>query len=928
VIKIEKRSIVKHFPNGISFKYTWRSYQARVLDNLANHLDDGKLHVIAPPGSGKTVLGLEVMLRLNQPTLILAPSIAIKQQWIDRFCELFLQTDTRPDWISTDIYSPAFLTVCTYQGLYAAFTNTMEIEEEEEVEVEESIEKIGDIKQQAKIVETLKNIGIKTVVADEAHHLKNVWWRALTVLVDEIKPKVIGLTATPPYDVTLAEWNRYIDFNGEIDEEITVPELVKEYDLCPHQDYIYFNVPTEAERAVLLKARERNYQLYQTLLEEKVMFNDVIDSTLFKMPEEHLVWIYDNIEYFFACLIFVNHFDTDLAQSRVYILGKEEKVLPVLNAVWMEKVIQFYCSKGMAFFEDKVSHSEKVIKLMNRLRHYGAIEQGQVQLANSQKQNDLLVSSVNKLDSIYQIVQLEYSMLKKSLRLVVLADYIYKEYYVNTTVNDIPLTKLGVMSIFEYLRRQSISKEIKMGVLSGSLILIPQTITNVLDEISVKEIGKNLVYKEVCYDTNYVEVVVNDSNRNRVVAFITQLFERGAIELLIGTKALLGEGWDAPSINTLILASYVGSFVTSNQMRGRAIRSLKDNKEKTSNIWHLVSIDPFVENGGTDIAFLTRRFRGFVGVSNHRVLEDVEISNGTRRLLLTSHLTSIEEIKEENNRTFLYARQRDLLHERWKIGIDKGTMLVNAIEAPFQEKENMTNLKDAEKFYTNKTIRYGISSLMGMITIFLFNQVTGILWNVILQGGITLIKLIWYIVHGGLIGVILKYGRQSWIMFRMAKRYKDVTLDIFPITSVLLSTLCMFDLIRTNQKEFTVICDVNAIGEIHFALKGGTAVERKLYIKCLKELLSPIDNPRYVIERKSFIAFFGTTSDYHAIPECIGLNKKRVNYFEKEWSRQVGKCRVIYTRTLEGRKELLQTRVVAISNQLAEQKITDEDIWK
>ena len=52
--------------------------------------------------------------------------------------------------------------------------------------------------------------------------------------------------------------------------------------------------------------------------------------------------------------------------------------------------------------------------------------------------------------------------------------------------------------------------------------------------------------------------------------------------------ALLGEGWDAPCINTLVLASSVGSFMLSNQMRGRAIRVDSAQPQKTANIWHLV----------------------------------------------------------------------------------------------------------------------------------------------------------------------------------------------------------------------------------------------------------------------------------------------------------------------------------------------------
>jgi len=66
------------FPSDIQFRKPWRSYQQRVLAELQNHLTDNHLHIIAAPGSGKTVLGLEVVRRLNRPTLILAPTVAIR----------------------------------------------------------------------------------------------------------------------------------------------------------------------------------------------------------------------------------------------------------------------------------------------------------------------------------------------------------------------------------------------------------------------------------------------------------------------------------------------------------------------------------------------------------------------------------------------------------------------------------------------------------------------------------------------------------------------------------------------------------------------------------------------------------------------------------------------------------------------------------
>lgn len=86
--EVDKNIALKVFPENTKFKYSWRRYQKKVLDSLQNHLVDGHLHIIAPPGSGKTILGLEVALRLNQLTLILAPTIAIRNQWVQKFCKL------------------------------------------------------------------------------------------------------------------------------------------------------------------------------------------------------------------------------------------------------------------------------------------------------------------------------------------------------------------------------------------------------------------------------------------------------------------------------------------------------------------------------------------------------------------------------------------------------------------------------------------------------------------------------------------------------------------------------------------------------------------------------------------------------------------------------------------------------------------------
>ena len=76
-------------PPEFRFQKTWRTYQQRVLSELEEHLGDDHLHVVAAPGSGKAVLGLAVVRRLNRPALILSPTLTIRDQWVQRLVEMF-----------------------------------------------------------------------------------------------------------------------------------------------------------------------------------------------------------------------------------------------------------------------------------------------------------------------------------------------------------------------------------------------------------------------------------------------------------------------------------------------------------------------------------------------------------------------------------------------------------------------------------------------------------------------------------------------------------------------------------------------------------------------------------------------------------------------------------------------------------------------
>ncbi|HOF16522.1 MAG TPA: DEAD/DEAH box helicase family protein [Bacteroidales bacterium] len=900
---------MKEFPKDIKFKYDWRRYQKRVLSELEGHLDDNHLHIIAPPGSGKTVLGLEVAIRLNKPTLIFAPTVAIRNQWIQRFCELFLQTNERPDWISRDIRNPEFLTVVTYQALHAASTNTMIDEDSEISDTEEESEngengktvKTIDTKE---IVKSLKEKGIETIIVDEAHHLKNEWWKCLNLIKRALNPTIVGLTATPPYDVTYNEWQRYIDLNGPVDAEISVPELVVENDLCPHQDYIYLSEPTEEESKLIQDQRSKAEKVFEELKKDEVLIKALMNHPIYLNPTENLNWIYNNLACYSSVLIFLNSIGKLVTVTHLEIIGNKKFRIPQLNYEWLEILLSFY------LFEDKenfIAYGEHREKLLNKLKRNGLLERKTINFQHNQRVNRLISSSLSKLQSIDNIVDIENKTLGNNLRMVILTDYIRREFLTNEKQNNLVLNKIGVLSIFEQLRRTN-DKNMKMGVLSGSLVLIPKTALNALTETSRKLGVENLSFSNLAYDNNYLIVNSNEKLKHVIVQLITQIFEQGEIEVLIGTKSLLGEGWDAPTINSLILASFVGSYVLSNQMRGRAIRSDRKNPDKTGNIWHLICVDHTANNGGDDLHLMKRRFKSFVGINNN---EGAWIENGINRLNLPKYFTKLD-IENYNEKTIQIASQRENLKNKWKDALLNGVTLTEEIKVPFPEDKDY---KEITSLYYYKTIGYLLAVLGASLLTFLQSFLDALSKSA--QSIRSREDLFQFLMYFGIVGVVL-FGRRFYKTFRILIKYRDISKDVQQIGEALLESLIKVGAIQTEYSKLFVKSSVDNAGAIYCHLDGGTTYEKSIFIKALQEILACIDNPRYLIIRKSLFVKVISQKDYHAVPEIIGQNKKSAEYFERQWKRFVGSCKLIYTRTIEGRKILLKSRINSLSSEFEE----------
>ena len=132
------------------------------------------------------------------------------------------------------------------------------------------------------VISNFKECQLGTLCLDECHHLRSEWWKSL----EEFKKAfnnifTVALTATPPYDSNLSMWTRYMDMCGDIDEEITVPELVKDGTLCPHQDYVYFNYPASQEKQKLSIFEENSQSILEQLIQDEYFCKAIMSHRFF-----------------------------------------------------------------------------------------------------------------------------------------------------------------------------------------------------------------------------------------------------------------------------------------------------------------------------------------------------------------------------------------------------------------------------------------------------------------------------------------------------------------------------------------------------------------------------------------------------------------------------------------------------------------------
>lgn len=975
---MEKKNIF----NELQFEFPFRKYQNLILNQVESTKDkEHKFHIVAPPGSGKTIVGLELIKRFGEPAVVFAPTSTIQLQWKEKL-QMFIPKGKDITLNSLASISPDKLrpvNVYTYQLISSPAENLTFVEEaaiatwEEELvgqtivstlkeakerilllkknnpsayanELRKHYKKLKDSylrdpdfdgtqflhKNARELIDDLVKHGVKVIIMDEAHHLLDYWALVIKELLKRIdKPILIGLTATPPLSADEEELENYLSIIGDIDFEIPTPAVVKEGNLAPYQDLVYFCNPTKKEKQFINTLQGRFKSLIADIGQRET-FKNWVRTRIIKRPlsdKEKQDWTSFFNTHLFLSIAGVKYLEQVLDERLPWDIIQIEEMDQEMHIDDWVYLLADYTLNFLKVSEDP-KHHEELKEIVVVLRSFGYVltEQGIKQ--NRSPSDKILALSEAKNEAVVNILKTEMESMGDALRAVVITDFSQQSATQTKHLDGILDEESGgAVRVFKYIVHNSQTTKLEPIMVTGTTVLVDEhELKRALTHMRNWRDEHGLKFSFNVKKTHYDDIVElegsgPDWRSNTYVRMTTDLFEKGVIRCLVGTRGLLGEGWDSLSLNTLIDLTQATTSMTVNQIRGRSIRLDPKQPQKLANNWDVVCIDPDFEKGDQDFLRFIKKHAHFYGVGSKgkivkgllHVDEKLALDYqalGFKRILY--HLT--------NSKMLAKAKKRATMYQDWKIGEKYSNFEYSAtkLDAKDLKFQTVYQLRDSLNAIFNNIV----AGIIGFC-IWYYNVFAEVIEFSLNYGNSRYIEFLSFTF---LLGVLLFTGKN--IIFYIKKAFIEVPLDSFvlDIGKALLKSLRETKLVSPSQSVDNVRVTEDDTAYYDLYLDYATKEDALLFSTCLKELLSPVINQRYLVSRsidnvslgfytpiwwilrKLFRFFKQQKIAYHPVPNILSVNKERALNFSQNWSYYVGGGKLIYTRSNEGTKLLLKLR--------------------
>ena len=629
----------------------WRPSQQHLLETVGR-MQDRRWHICAPPGAGKTLIGLELARRVAAPTLVLAPTTAIRDQW--RAAAGLFGADPTV-FTASDLASPAALWAVTYQLLGNPGEAVRELRaaarrlwiaevaaasglEPEAAEQRVAATESGDERRAERelkrhvrrlrrslggdddldlpratlvgarplaLIDRLVEAGIGCVVLDECHHLLDWWALVVGALLGRLEQQrpvaLVGLTATLPDPDSSWEAANYRGLLGDVDAELQLAAMVAERTVAPWRDGVRLAPLTAAEQRFVDEHAER--------------FASELDDLL--ADERFITW----------AVSLVTEAALD-ARSRDDSFPRDPASWDAfwdrdpLNAAALAR---WWARRGMAlpagFVPPLQANPTGALTLADRLGLVHAWLHDPV-AALDQATRDHIARLTNRHGVTLTTAGVRWN--RSAADLVCALSSSKGDAAAAILVDEARQRDDGLRALVVVERdRATIPSAAAREVLGEDAGTAARMLAALCTRSEIAERGVVLVTGRGAWcdalgadrisaamtlaaaEGRWVEVqgcdipaAVQLAGRgdrwspSHWLAAADASLDDGAAQVLVATRGLVGEGWDHPALNVLIDASDAASSTAATQLRGRAIRIDPADPTKLASLWDVVVPHP------------------------------------------------------------------------------------------------------------------------------------------------------------------------------------------------------------------------------------------------------------------------------------------------------------------------------------------------
>ncbi len=863
--------------------------------------DHTRCWVVLPPGAGKTRLGLEAVRRVPgvARAVVFGPNTAIQSQWTQQARDFGLD-------VGTDRSLSQALTTLTYQSL-AVFDADAEVDDEGEVT--SLIARLHD--NGRALVAELRAAGPILLILDECHHLLEVWGRLVEELLAELPEAwVLGLTATPPEALTTDQLVLVDGLFGRSVYEASIPAVVREGDLAPFAEMVWLTTPTQSERAWLRAGAERFRELVTQLSAPDFGSTGFLTWLDLRFLPDDLPWADLGRKHPDLCdaALRMHHIGL-LALPDGAVIHEQHRHDPTPDD-WA-LLIDDWIRKGLADSGD-IRDDEVIAAVRRALPSVGfqwtrrGIRRGRTPV------DRVLARSAAKTSAAVEIVLHEHAALGERMRTLVLCDHERASATLPADLQGVIDQQSGsAYSVLVGLVADSQTATLSPLMVTGSTVAGASGTLVVLRTYAA---GQGLRGAEQLVIEELGEGVAQLSgpwSSRTWVPVVTGFFQAGHAQILVGTRGLLGEGWDARRITGLIDLSAATTTTAVIQTRGRALRVDPEWEEKVALNWSVVCVAEDHPKGHNDWDRLVRKHHGFLAVD-----DDGDIVDGVAHIdpaLSPFAPPEVSDFDAVNARMLMRAQQREEIRERWRVG-----------EPYVDELGHTLRIRTANPAVFGSSVEPAavvpIDSHLELRSS-APDSPSRILPGSLLMLALVAVALALFTQHVALLAVAPVFFATAWFLHRRSSTTYGRSLvlaasqppSVTQIARAVADGLRVAELLPVGAEAVRV--DIDHEGRYRCRLVGVGEEYSLLFTNALDEAVSPIADPRYVVARS--VVAPGPISGkrarqaarghlvpdgevWHAVPTALGRRKKSATAYAGAWGWWIGGGPPIFTRSPVG----------------------------